>query len=123
MAHLLQGVEAVALEAAVRTCSDHVVLLQHDGFTATRFVEPAMLSKAVLNETGYDLSFEVEAIVSPMEAIKARFCTKSEIDEKPIKYNALESFWPVSLSTLVSLHPEDVPPVYPLPLPGVESAF
>jgi hypothetical protein len=121
MAHLLQGVEAVALEAAVRTCSEHVVLLQHDGFTATRFVEPAMLSKAVLNETGYDLSFEVEAIVSPMDAIKAYFCTNSEIEEKPNKYNALESFWPVSLSTLVSLHPEDLPPVFPLPLPEVES--
>ena len=71
-----------------------------------------MLSKAVLNETGYDLSFEVDAI-------KAQFCTNSEIEEKSNKYNALESFWPVSLSTLVSLHPEDVPPVYPLPLPEV----
>lgn len=123
MAHLLQGVEAVALEAAVRTCAEHVVLLQHDGFTATKFIEPAMLRMAVLNETGYDLSFEVEPIISPMKAIKEHFCTKSEIDEKPNQYNGLDSFWPIHLSTLVSLGPEDVPPVYPLPLPEVEAAF
>ena len=39
LAHLLQGVESVALESAHDLYADQVVLLQHDGFTATDLLD------------------------------------------------------------------------------------
>jgi len=123
MSHLLQGVEAVALEAAVRHVGGDVVLLQHDGFTAMRRIDPDALRQAVLHDTGYDLRFEVEQIESPMGRLLQLFCTKSVNQEKVNSNKYLDHFWPISLGTLVAWTPEDVPPVNPIPLPPIDSSF
>jgi hypothetical protein len=57
-AHLLPGVEAVALESDVRTCASNVPLLQHDGFTADKRLDVERLDSAVFDATGSVLQFE-----------------------------------------------------------------
>jgi hypothetical protein len=56
LAHLLQGVESVALEAAHDLYSHHIVLLQHDGFTATtNQLDTKAIESAIFERTGYRL--------------------------------------------------------------------
>jgi hypothetical protein len=124
MAHLLQGVEAAALEAAVRACPGKVVLLQHDGFTAYEPIDPELLRSAVLQFTGFDLIFDVEKIEMPLEdlALKSSFNKKFEEPSKPRTDADFEAFWPVKSGT-IAFSSDDVPPVFPLPLPNVELPF
>jgi hypothetical protein len=58
MAHLLQGVEAKCLQAAINTYSDDIVLVQHDGFVSTRELDVDALGAAMTAATGYDLKLE-----------------------------------------------------------------
>lgn len=119
MAHLLQGVEAAALEAAVRACDKRVLLLQHDGFTAVDAVDPAMLRAAVQKDTGYDLTFEVEQIQMPFEGLEVdgqRFNIKLKEAKNPNTHVGLQPFWPCFSGT-VAFCADDVPPVFPLSLP------
>ena len=62
LAHLLQGVEATALEAAYRLYPKEIVLLQHDGFTATRPLDTKRIEAAMLEATGYRLKVEQKVI-------------------------------------------------------------
>jgi hypothetical protein len=55
LAHLLQGVEVTALEAAYRLYPKEIVLLQHDGFTATCPLDTERIQAAMLEATGYRL--------------------------------------------------------------------
>ncbi|MBG6074199.1 hypothetical protein [Polaromonas sp. CG_9.11] len=66
LAHLLQGVESVALEAAHNVCAERIVLLQHDGFTATTpDLNLALIEDAIFKATGYSLKISVS---SPLKA-------------------------------------------------------
>lgn len=69
MSHLLTGIEAMALRAAVRTCRDSVVLLQHDGFVTNKRIDLNAVHQAVRDETGYELTFECDEIVSALPDI------------------------------------------------------
>lgn len=64
IAHLLQGVEAVALNAAVSVCDGPVLLLQHDGFTTSTPVQVEKLQQAVIEATlgRFRLTFEQEQL-------------------------------------------------------------
>lgn len=62
LAHLLQGVEVVALEAAYRLYPKEIVLLQHDGFAATCQLDTKRIEQAMLEATGYRLEVEQKAI-------------------------------------------------------------
>ena len=62
LAHLLQGVEVAALEAAYRLYPKEIVLLQHDGFTATEPLETKRIEAAILDATGYRLEVEQKVI-------------------------------------------------------------
>jgi len=62
LAHLLQGVEVVALEAAYRLYPKEIVLLQHDGFAATCPLDTKRIEQAMLEATGYRLEVEQKAI-------------------------------------------------------------
>jgi hypothetical protein len=57
-AHLLQGTEAKALQAAIDLYPSAIVLTQHDGFVANSRLDTGALSAAVWKATGYNLSFE-----------------------------------------------------------------
>jgi hypothetical protein len=62
LAHLLQGVEVTALEAAYRLYPKEIVLLQHDGFTATCPLDTERIQAAMLEATGYRLKVEQKVI-------------------------------------------------------------
>jgi hypothetical protein len=63
LAHLLQGVESVALEAAHSLYPDQIVLLQHDGFTSTASLDNKAIEEAMLQATGYRLEMPVGKLV------------------------------------------------------------
>ena len=66
LAHLIQGAEAKALMVAIDMHPNDLVLLQHDGFVATRRLYAPAITKAVLQATGYLLELEESQIqVSP----------------------------------------------------------
>jgi hypothetical protein len=62
LAHLLQGVEVTALEAAYRLYPNEIVLLQHDGFAATRPLDTERIERAMREATGYTLKIEQKVI-------------------------------------------------------------
>ena len=68
LAHLLQGVEAAALEAACRVYPERVILLQHDGFSSTTRLDTKRIEKAILAATGYRLKVEQKAITVDLDA-------------------------------------------------------
>jgi hypothetical protein len=70
LAHLIQGVEALALRACLEVDPGAVVLIQHDGFTATRRLDVASLEKAIMDATGgeYELKLEEELIQPDIQA-------------------------------------------------------
>jgi hypothetical protein len=60
LSHLLQGVESLALEAAHNLCADKILLLQHDGFTATTpNLDLVAIEAAIFDATGYRLKLSV----------------------------------------------------------------
>jgi hypothetical protein len=62
LAHLIQGAEAKALMVAIDMHPNDLVLLQHDGFVATRKLYAPAITKAVLQATGYLLVLEESQI-------------------------------------------------------------
>lgn len=68
LAHLIQGIEAQALEACTELNPGEIVLLQHDGFTATRRLDVAALEKAIKVATGYTLRLEEEQVFPDLAA-------------------------------------------------------
>lgn len=62
LAHLLQGVEVAALEAAYRLYPKEIVLLQHDGFAATCQLNTKRIEAVILEATGYRLEVEQKVI-------------------------------------------------------------
>lgn len=62
LAHLLQGVEVKALEAACRLYPKEIVLLQHDGFSASKPLATERIEAAMLEATGYRLKVEQKVI-------------------------------------------------------------
>ena len=120
MAHLLQGVEAAALEAAVRVCKGAVLLLQHDGFTANQPVDSELLRRAVLDTTGYNLTFEVEQIQLPLADLSLTDLVNIKLNSprKPSTHAAFDLL-SAYLSGTMAFSEYEVPPVFPLPLPDV----
>ena len=62
MAHLLQGVEAKALQAVINLHPDDVILAQHDGFVSSRQLDVVSLSAAIASATGYHLVLEEKCL-------------------------------------------------------------
>ena len=87
LAHLLQGVEVAALEAAYRQYPKEIVLLQHDGFTATRTLDTARIEAAMFESTGYRLKVEQKVIQinlgQAFDDHPADLKNQIEIDRKP----------------------------------------
>jgi len=79
LAHLVQGVEARALWAAVNLHPDDIVLLQHDGFVSLRRLDCAALEHAVTTAVGYGLRLEEEQIELHADARSLADRTKNEM--------------------------------------------
>jgi len=64
LAHLLQGVEAAALEAAHQTYPDEIILLLHDGWVSTVELDRKVIESAIFQATGYHLEVPVGKVLS-----------------------------------------------------------
>lgn len=62
LAHLIQGVEALALKTVVDMYPDQICLVQHDGWASSDALDAPAIEAAVQEATGYRLSLEVERI-------------------------------------------------------------
>lgn len=62
LAHLIQGVEARMLRAALDLYSKEIVLLQHDGFASTTELDMVALREAMEKSSGYRLELSVDRI-------------------------------------------------------------
>jgi len=67
MAHLLQGVEALALESAHKLYPDSILLLQHDGWTSSKELDTKALEEAIFAGTGYRLEVVGERITCKVD--------------------------------------------------------
>jgi len=86
LAHLLQGVEAVALEAACRLYPNEIILLQHDGFTSTSPLDTRRIEEAILKATGYRLKVEQKVITVGLSEAH---------DEHPAALKNQNEIWPL----------------------------
>ena len=62
LAHLIQGVEALALLTCIERHPGEIVLMQHDGFTAAKPLDVAALEQAIQTATGYVLTLEEKRV-------------------------------------------------------------
>lgn len=62
LAHLIQGVEALALKAVIDLFPDDIVLLQHDGFVSKERQDVRAISAALEAATGYQFGIKEERI-------------------------------------------------------------
>ncbi len=62
LAHILQGAEACALRVMMSALKGDVLLLQHDGITCRTMPDKAALEAAILAETGYALTLEIDPL-------------------------------------------------------------
>lgn len=62
LAHLIQGVEALALKTVIDMHPEQVCLVQHDGWASPDRLDAKAIEAAVLEATGYRLELEVERI-------------------------------------------------------------
>lgn len=62
LAHLIQGVEAKALKTAIDLYPNDIVLLQHDGFAATKRLDSRVIMDAVRDATSYQMELEYSRI-------------------------------------------------------------
>lgn len=62
LAHIIQGVEAKALQVAIDLYPREIVLLQHDGFAASEQLNRDSIMEKVFEVTGYQLDLEENII-------------------------------------------------------------
>jgi len=67
LSHIIQGIEAKALKAAITLYPDEIVLLMHDGFVSTRSVDAALIERRIFDETGYRLELSGGVIALPAD--------------------------------------------------------
>ena len=99
LSHLLQGVEAMALESAHRLYPDSIVLLQHDGWTSTKELDTQALEDAIFEGTGYKLKVVGEPINCKLDDALADHPKDINPNQKlvhfPLKTNVL---WVINAS-------------------------
>lgn len=73
-AHLLQGVEAKALQSVIKSEPENIILAQHDGFVSKKRLEIRALEAEVRDQTGYDLRWEERQLMpDPARYFDARW--------------------------------------------------
>lgn len=66
MAHIIQGIEASAIRAAINLYPDEIVLLMHDG-CYYRQIDAVAVERRILAETGYSLRLAGGVIELPAD--------------------------------------------------------
>ena len=67
MAHIIQGIEAKSIRAAISLYPDEIVLLMHDGFVTSRHIDAAAVERRMFEETGYRLQLTGGVIELPAD--------------------------------------------------------
>jgi len=67
LAHIIQGLEAKALKAAINLYPDEIVLLMHDGFVAKRRLDVPLIENAIYEATGLRLEVAGAEITLPAD--------------------------------------------------------
>ena len=67
MAHIIQGIEAMAIRSAIGLYPDEIVLLMHDGFVTTRQIDAEAVERRIFAETGYRLELAGGVIELPAD--------------------------------------------------------
>lgn len=111
LAHLIQGVEAKALQTAINLYPDSIVLLQHDGFASTSRLDSTRIQHEVRAVTGYDLVLEEERIQLDPDSYFGKYRIKNESPAKPMLARAPGLPLPIN----VPPPSPSLPPVPPLP--------
>lgn len=65
MAHIIQGIEAMAIRSAIKLYPDEIVLLMHDGFVTTRQIDARAVERQIFKETGYRMELAGGVIELP----------------------------------------------------------
>jgi len=98
LAHLLQGVESLALECAHKLHSDCIVLLQHDGWTSTKQLDTKAIENAIFVGTGYRLEVVGEVIDCRLDE------AMSDHPDEAINPNQKLTHFPLKTPVLGSIH-------------------
>ena len=103
LAHLIQGVEAAALEACTELYPQEIILLQHDGFTATKPLDVAALESAIKTATGFTLRLKPEQVFPDLAAQYSK-TSKNELSKvrNTLKPNAGAALSPVHMTTMTA---------------------
>jgi len=109
LAHLVQGVEALALEACTELYPHDIILLQHDGFTATKSLDVAALDATIFKATRYALKIEEERIRPDLakqydSTAKSEFL-KASSAKKPNALKHLRVIFPSPMTNKTELAP------------------
>mgnify|MGYP003377409243 CR=1 FL=1 len=67
MAHIIQGIEAKAIRAAIGLYPDDIVLLMHDGFVTTRQIDAQAVERRIFDETTFRLRLSGGVIELPAD--------------------------------------------------------
>jgi hypothetical protein len=62
LAHLLQGLESHLLHCVIAEYGDDILIIQHDGFTASRHIEPNEIEALISYQTGIEMPVSYEAL-------------------------------------------------------------
>lgn len=67
MAHIIQGIEAMAIRSAITLYPDEIVLLMHDGFVTTRQIDARAVERRIFDDTGYRVELAGGVIELPAD--------------------------------------------------------
>jgi len=115
LSHLMEGVEAAALRAAIKYCKNEIVLLQHDGFVLRNPIDFVGLEEAVFRDTGYSFTYDYKQICYPLQ----KEFEQSDTDDTELNlvkiFNENNGLEPEIDDVMVTMAPlyTDIPPVFP----------
>jgi hypothetical protein len=95
LAHIIQGIEAKALEAATTLYPNEIQLVQHDGFVSGSRLDPIAITDAVYDATGFRMELEEAKVWIDFDSQLKKDRFQLETPYKPIAGADLESL-PVS---------------------------
>lgn len=94
IAHLLQGVEALAMQECRKHYAEQIVLLMHDGFVSTGKVKTAWLERKIEQATGFHLRLECTPIDPENHPSKTGVKRKSQKDLRARLHAVCRAFDP-----------------------------
>lgn len=82
LSHLVTGIEAKALQTAINLFKDDIVLLQHDGWVATRRIDHKLVEQTVAQETGITLNLVWEQVQLDLDKLFQKYEGKQNAKRK-----------------------------------------